>query len=71
MYDQRKKESLSAWRKLAAQSQEQFDPQDQYDDLLKRADDMLEQGLISNAEWRQLVRDAGNVFTRNEAGASG
>lgn len=71
MYDQRKKESLSAWRKLATQSQEPFDPQDQYDDLLKGADDMLEQGLISNAEWRQLVRDAGNVFTRNEAGASG
>lgn len=71
MYDQRKKESLSAWRKLATQSQEPFDPQDQYDDLLKGADDMLEQGLISNAEWRQLVRDAGNVFTRNEAGAGG
>ncbi|MFP0198324.1 MULTISPECIES: hypothetical protein [Pseudomonas] len=71
MYDQRKKESLSAWRKLATQPQGQFDPQDHYDDLLKGADDMLEQGLISNTEWRQLVRDAGNMFTRNETRVSG
>jgi hypothetical protein len=25
---------------------------------------MEEQGLITSAEWRQLVRDAGSVFTQ-------
>lgn len=66
MFDQRKKESLSAWRKLATQSREQLDPQDQYDELLKGADEMLEQGLINASEWRQLVRDAGHIFIRHE-----
>ncbi|MBS4078258.1 MULTISPECIES: hypothetical protein [Pseudomonas] len=63
MFDQRKKESLAAWRKLATQSQKRLDPEEQYDELLKAADDMEEQGLITSAEWRQLVRDAGSVFT--------
>ncbi|MFW9080926.1 hypothetical protein ACOI9X_16870 [Pseudomonas sp. P2757] len=63
MIDQRKRESLAAWRKLATQSQLRMDPEEQYDELLKAADDMEEQGLINSAEWRQLVRDAGNVFT--------
>jgi hypothetical protein len=63
MFDQRKKESLAAWRKLATQSQMRLDPEEQYDELLKAADHMVEQGLITSAEWRQLVRDAGSVFT--------
>ncbi|MFJ2479828.1 hypothetical protein ACIOWE_06080 [Pseudomonas sp. NPDC087598] len=66
MFDQRKKESLAAWRKLATQSQLRMDPEQQYDELLKAADEMEEQGLITSAEWRQLVRDAGSVF-RGEA----
>lgn len=62
MFDQRKKELLAAWRKLATQSQLRMDPEEQYDELLKAADEMEEQGLITSAEWRQLVRDAGSVF---------
>ena len=63
MFDQRKKELLAAWRNLATQSQLQMDPEQQYDELLKAADEMEEAGLITSAEWRQLVRDAGSVFT--------
>ncbi|MBP5959271.1 hypothetical protein ICA16_26685 [Pseudomonas anatoliensis] len=63
MFDQRKKELLAAWRKLATQSQSQMDPEQQYDELLKAADEMEEAGLITSAEWRQLVRDTGSVFT--------
>ncbi|MFJ7312818.1 hypothetical protein ACIQVE_08600 [Pseudomonas sp. NPDC098747] len=63
MFDQRKRELLAAWRKLATQSQLQMDPEQQYDELLKAADEMEEEGLITSAEWRQLVRDAGSVFT--------
>ncbi|MBK5512517.1 hypothetical protein [Pseudomonas sp. TH15] len=40
-----------------------LDPEEQYDELLKAADEMEEQGLITSAEWRQLVRDAGSIFT--------
>ena len=63
MFDQRKKELLAAWRKLATQSQLRMDPEEQYDELLKAADEMEATGVITGAEWRQLVRDAGNVFT--------
>lgn len=66
MYDQQKKASLAAWRKLAEQTEADLDPEKQYDELLKAADQMEEQGLITSAEWRQLVRDAGNVFTLND-----
>lgn len=65
MFDQQKQASLAAWRKLATQAQIRLDPEQQYDELLKAADEMEEQGLITSAEWRQLVRDAGSVFTRN------
>lgn len=63
MFDQRKQEKLAAWRKLATRSQMCLNPEEQYDELLKAADEMEEEGLITSAEWRQLVRDAGNVFT--------
>ena len=66
MFDQQKKASLAAWHRMAEQTEAVVDPEQQYDDLLKAADEMEEQGLITSAEWRQLVRDAGNVFTHNE-----
>lgn len=66
MFDQQKKASLAAWRKMAEQAEADLDPEQQYDELLKAADEMEEQGLITSAEWRQLVRDAGNVFTQDQ-----
>ncbi|MBV4484628.1 hypothetical protein HU727_003395 [Pseudomonas sp. SWRI153] len=66
MFDQQKKASLAAWRQLAKQAEADLDPEQQYDELLKAADEMEELGLITSAEWRQLVRDAGNVFTLND-----
>ena len=65
MFDQQKQASLAAWRELAA-TQDDPDPEHRYDELLKAADAMEEQGLITPAEWRQLVREAGNLFTHNE-----
>lgn len=74
MFDQRKREKqekLAAWRELATQAQMRLDPEEQYDELLKAADEMEEQGLITSAEWRQLVRDAGNVFTADSSRING
>lgn len=71
MFEQRKKELLSAWRELATQANSQMDPEQQYDELLKAADKMEAQGLISSTEWRQLVRDAGSVFTKGIGRAQG
>jgi hypothetical protein len=66
MFDQQKKASLAAWHKMAEQNEADLDLDQQYDELLKAADEMEEQGLITSAEWRQLVRDAGNVFTQDQ-----
>lgn len=66
MFDQRKQDSLAAWHKLATQAQQWMDPEQQYDELLKAADEMEEKGLITSREWRQLVRDAGSVFTGSQ-----
>ena len=74
MFDQRKQAKqakLAEWRKLATQAQMRLDPEEQYDELLKAADEMEEQGLITSAEWRQLVRDAGNVFTADSSRING
>jgi len=71
MFDQQKQASLAAWRELAAQTQDDPDPEQRYDELLRAADAMEEQGLITAAEWRQLVRDAGNLFTHNEEQSHG
>jgi hypothetical protein len=74
MFNQRKQEKqekLAAWRKLATQAQMRLDPEEQYDELLKAADEMEELGLITSAEWRQLVRHAGNVFTADSSRING
>ncbi|WP_286674769.1 MULTISPECIES: hypothetical protein [Pseudomonas] len=39
MFGQQKKDAVAAWRKLATQSQGWMAPQDQYNELLKAADD--------------------------------
>ena len=50
MFDQQKQASLAAWRKMAEQAEGDLDPEQQYDELLKAADQMEEQGLISAAD---------------------
>ncbi|MNR58435.1 hypothetical protein D3C85_1794330 [compost metagenome] len=39
-----------------------MDPEEQYDELLKAADEMERKGLINSVEWRGLVRQAGSAF---------
>jgi hypothetical protein len=46
-------------------------PEEQYDELLKMADAMENEGLITGAEWRQLIRDAGAAFTHVREGLEG
>ena len=48
-----------------------MDAEDQYDDLLKMADTMEQEGLITATEWRQLVRKAGARFAQTTEGLSG
>lgn len=57
-----KKKALTAWLQLASDPEPQMSIEDQYDELLKMADEMEETELITAKEWRQLIRDAGAVF---------
>jgi hypothetical protein len=41
-----------------------MDCEEQYDELLKAADEMERTGLINSAEWRELVRQAGTAFSK-------
>lgn len=63
MTDERREEALAAWYALLATPEIRMDVEDQYDELLKAADEMERAGLINGAEWRTLVREAGVMFS--------
>jgi hypothetical protein len=71
MSDIRKEQALAAWRKLLEEPEIRMDAEDQYDELLKMADTMEQEGLITATEWRQLVRKAGARFAQATEGLSG
>jgi hypothetical protein len=62
MNDDRKQEALDAWYQLLKEPEIRMDAEEQYDELLKAADEMERTGLINSAEWRRLVREAGGAF---------
>ncbi|WP_085731229.1 MULTISPECIES: hypothetical protein [unclassified Pseudomonas] len=66
-----KRNALSAWRKLLEEPEIRMDAEEQYDELLKMADAMEQEGLITAGEWRQLVREAGTRFAQATEGLGG
>ncbi|WP_423204022.1 hypothetical protein PGC34_19935 [Pseudomonas kribbensis] len=62
MFAEKKKKALTEWLQLARNPEPQMSIEEQYDELLKMADEMEEAGLVSAREWRQLIRDAGTIF---------
>ncbi|MHC8285999.1 hypothetical protein ACYZUD_04035 [Pseudomonas sp. XS1P51] len=68
MNDDQRKEALAAWYQLLKEPEIRMDAEEQYDELLKVADEMERQGLISSTEWRGLVREAGVAFANATEG---
>ncbi|MHC8367352.1 hypothetical protein ACYZT9_16230 [Pseudomonas sp. ZT5P21] len=68
MTDDLRRDALAAWYKLLSQPEIRMDVEEQYDELLKAADEMERAGLISSAEWRTLVREAGVAFANATEG---
>ncbi|MDQ0122989.1 hypothetical protein J2W17_001936 [Pseudomonas lini] len=62
MNDDPKAQALEAWYQLLKEPQIRMDAEEQYDELLKAADEMERKGLINSVEWRVLVRQAGSAF---------
>lgn len=71
MNDDRKKAALDAWYRLLREPEAGMDCEEHYDKLLTAADEMEGAGLINNAEWRELVRDARGAFSAVNEGISG
>jgi hypothetical protein len=71
MNHDRKQEALAAWYQLLNEPALRMDCEEQYDELLKAADEMEREGIISSAEWRSLVREAGLMFANATEGVGG
>lgn len=68
MNDDQKARALDAWYQLLKEPQIRMDAEEQYDELLKAADEMERKGLINGGEWRQLVQKAGVAFSNATEG---
>lgn len=62
MRDEIRRSAIKAWRDLLYQAVNVQDVEDKYFKLLKRADEMECAGLITEEEWRKLVRKAGEFL---------
>jgi hypothetical protein len=71
MNDDQKEQALAAWYQLLKEPEIRMDAEEQYDELLKAADEMERTGLINSAEWRKLVREAGVAFAKSIEGIGG
>ncbi|UVK96881.1 hypothetical protein [Pseudomonas sp. B21-048] len=69
MTDDHKKAALDAWYRFLREPEPGVDCEEHYDKLLKAADKLEGAGLINNAEWRELVRDARGAFSIGNEGA--
>lgn len=59
-----RRSAVEAWRDLLYQAVNEQDVEDKYFKLLMRADEMECAGLITQEEWRKLIRKAGEFLTR-------
>ncbi|MDI3271742.1 hypothetical protein ACYZT3_16940 [Pseudomonas sp. MDT1-16] len=68
MSDDQKREALAAWYQLLKEPEIRMDAEEQYDELLKAADEMERTGLINSVEWRKLVQAASAAFANATEG---
>ena len=68
MSDDQKSEALVAWYQLLKVPEIRMDAEEQYDALLKAADEMERTGLINSIEWRRLVQEASAAFANATEG---
>lgn len=71
MNDDQKETALLAWRRLLKEPGIRMDPEEHYDELLKAADELERTGVISNSEWRKLVKEASTAFANVVEGLGG
>ncbi|WP_205894284.1 hypothetical protein, partial [Pseudomonas gregormendelii] len=55
--------SLDHYKQLFTLSANRIDDEDRYYRLLRSADDMEREGLMTNTEWLKLAQQAGTLFS--------
>ncbi|MCW8275244.1 hypothetical protein IMF27_05655 [Pseudomonas sp. PCH199] len=68
MNDHRKSQALMAWERLFNQAEIRMDAEEQYEALLRLADDFEEDGIISPEERRALIEKATVLYAQSVAG---
>lgn len=71
MNDFRKSQALTAWETLFDKPEIRMDAEEQYEELLRLADDFEEQGLISPQERTELIRKATAFYAQSVEGVGG
>lgn len=66
-----KQKALSAWRKLLEEPELRMDAEEQYDQLLKMADEYKRAGIIDGDDWRELVEEATAFYAHSVEGLEG
>jgi uncharacterized iron-regulated protein len=62
MYEDRKQQALDRWYKLLAHPEIHINAEKQYEEMLRLAEDYLNQGFINHQERQQLKIEAANRF---------
>jgi hypothetical protein len=71
MNDFRKTQALIAWETLFTKPAIRMDAEEQYEELLRLADDFDEQGIISREERTELIRNATAFYAQSVEGVGG
>jgi hypothetical protein len=69
--DDRKGQALAAWRRLLEEPEIRMDAEEQYDELLKLADEYKRAGVIDADAWRELVEEAAAFYADSVEGLEG
>jgi hypothetical protein len=64
MYDDAKAQALYAWHELLTNPEDRMNAQEQYDELLRLADNFKEKEIIGPKERKTLIEVATVAYTR-------
>jgi len=71
VYDDRRMQAFSTWHELLVNPEARMGAQDQYDELLRLADNFREKGIIGTQERKILIQVATLAYTRSVEDLSG
>jgi lipopolysaccharide biosynthesis regulator YciM len=64
MYEDRRKHALATWHKLLERPEIRMTAQEQYEELLRLAEEYLKQGFIDREERKRLVIEATQRYAK-------